>query len=191
MIRKMDLFESFQNGLAYDDFLLHYASETEKVYWQHVYDSVEIAPHQTQLLQSFVRKMNVLCMAGTWCGDCAAQCPIFRRFEQNANSKIVFRLVDRDTDPCLAEKLRICGSPRVPQIVFFSEDGLLVGSYGDRTLSKYRELALPLGRVASLTVDSRPGVNSQSAVIQDWLNEFERVQHLLRLSPSLRQKHGD
>jgi len=28
-------------------------------------------------------------------------------------------------------------------------------------------------------------------VTQDWLNEFERVQWLLRLSPRLRQKHGD
>ena len=28
-------------------------------------------------------------------------------------------------------------------------------------------------------------------VTQDWLDEFERVQWLLRLSPRLRQKHGD
>ena len=28
-------------------------------------------------------------------------------------------------------------------------------------------------------------------VTQDWLNEFERVQWLLRLSPRLRQRHGD
>jgi len=28
-------------------------------------------------------------------------------------------------------------------------------------------------------------------VTQDWLNEFERVQWLLRLSPRLRKIHGD
>ena len=28
-------------------------------------------------------------------------------------------------------------------------------------------------------------------VVQDWLDEFERVQWLLRLSTRLRQKHGD
>jgi hypothetical protein len=28
-------------------------------------------------------------------------------------------------------------------------------------------------------------------VTQDWLDEFERVQWLLRLSPRLRQLHGD
>jgi hypothetical protein len=28
-------------------------------------------------------------------------------------------------------------------------------------------------------------------VTQEWLNEFERAQWILRLSPRLRQKHGD
>jgi hypothetical protein len=31
----------------------------------------------------------------------------------------------------------------------------------------------------------------QSAVIQEWLDQFARVQLMLRLSPRLRQKHGD
>ena len=30
-----------------------------------------------------------------------------------------------------------------------------------------------------------------AATLQDWLDEFERVQLLLRGSPRLRQKHGD
>jgi hypothetical protein len=30
-----------------------------------------------------------------------------------------------------------------------------------------------------------------AATLQDWLNEFERVQLLLRLSGRLRQKHDD
>jgi hypothetical protein len=30
-----------------------------------------------------------------------------------------------------------------------------------------------------------------AAVVQDWMNEIERIQLLLRLSPRLRSKHGD
>jgi hypothetical protein len=30
-----------------------------------------------------------------------------------------------------------------------------------------------------------------AATLQDWLNEFERIELLLRLSPRLRRKHGD
>jgi hypothetical protein len=31
----------------------------------------------------------------------------------------------------------------------------------------------------------------QQGVVQDWLDEFERVQWILRLSPRLRKIHGD
>jgi hypothetical protein len=36
-----------------------------------------------------------------------------------------------------------------------------------------------------------PGDPLLALVTQDWLNEFERIQWLLRLSPRLRQLHGD
>jgi hypothetical protein len=40
-----------------------------------------------------------------------------------------------------------------------------------------------------------PGValpaDEGAETLQEWLNEFERVQLLLRLSGRLRQKHGD
>jgi hypothetical protein len=66
-----------------------------------------------------------------------------------------------------------------------------VARYGERTLSKYRQLmrdksgaACPTG----IVISADPLV---AQVTQDWLNEFERVQWLLRLSPRLRQSHGD
>lgn len=31
----------------------------------------------------------------------------------------------------------------------------------------------------------------QAQIVQDWLNEFERVQWILRLSPRLRKLHND
>ena len=36
-----------------------------------------------------------------------------------------------------------------------------------------------------------PEASSLNAVVQDWLNEFERVQWILRLSPRLRRLRGD
>jgi hypothetical protein len=30
-----------------------------------------------------------------------------------------------------------------------------------------------------------------AATLQEWLNEFERIQLMLRISPRLRQKYGD
>ena len=55
----------------------------------------------------------------------------------------------------------------------------------------YRQLAAQLGGEACATglVSKTDPVGVQ--VVQDWLNEFERVQLMLRLSARLRQKHGD
>jgi hypothetical protein len=36
-----------------------------------------------------------------------------------------------------------------------------------------------------------PPDDALAAVAAEWLAEFERVQLILRLSPRLRQKHGD
>jgi hypothetical protein len=51
-------------------------------------------------------------------------------------------------------------------------------------------LADQTGEVCSSGV-SRPGDSLLAQVTQDWLDEFERVQWILRLSSRLRQKHGD
>ena len=85
--------------------------------------------------------MKVLCLAGAWCGDCVNQCPIFDHFARLAPS-IQLRFFDRDAHPDLSAELKICGGGRVPVVVFLSEDGQLVGWYGDRTLSKYRQMAI-------------------------------------------------
>ena len=138
----------------------------------------------------FRREMKVLCMAGAWCGDCVSQCPIFTHFE-HASSQIKVRYLDRDVDQELARELNLCGSPRVPQVVFLSEDGMPVGRYGERTLTKYREMASQLTGAACATGIVNAEDPTFLGVIHDWLNEFERIQLILRLSPRLRQRHGD
>jgi hypothetical protein len=36
-----------------------------------------------------------------------------------------------------------------------------------------------------------PPADAIAAVVSDWLDQFERVHHILRLSARLRQKHSD
>jgi hypothetical protein len=75
--------------------------------------------------------------------------------------------------------------------VFLSEDAQQVGWYGDRTLSKYRQLARDQLGPSCPTGIGAPDRDLLVAVTQDWLDEFERVQLLLRLSSRLRELHGD
>jgi hypothetical protein len=101
------------------------------------------------------------------------------------------RYLDREEHADAQQQLQINGGNRVPVVVFFSEDGHEVARYGERTLSKYRQMMRDQVGASCPTGLVLPGDPLPARVTQDWLDEFERVQWLLRLSPRLRQKHGD
>lgn len=186
----MNLFEKYPQGLSYADFLARYANDGQKVRWKQVHSQITLSQAQRDLLSQFTREMPVLCLLGAWCGDCINQCPIFDHFAAAAPS-IKVRYLDRDDHADAQRELKICGGDRVPVLVFFSEDGYEVARYGERTLSKYRQMARDQIGAACPTGINVPGDPLLAQVTQDWLNEFERVQWILRLSPRLRQKHGD
>jgi hypothetical protein len=187
---KLKLFDKFGQGLLYADFIGKYANEGQKQRWRQVHEQVKLTPAQTELLASFRRTMNALCLAGAWCGDCINQCPIFEHFVAAA-PVIKVRYLDRDEHADVQRELQINGGDRVPVVVFFSEDGFEVARYGERTLSKYRQMMREQAGASCPTGIVSGADPLLAQVTQDWLNEFERVQWLLRLSPRLRQKYGD
>lgn len=168
-------FSHFDAALPYDRFLTSFGSAGDKARWDRAREAVALTDDQRALLAKFTRRTNVLVLAGAWCGDCAAQCPIFERFAEAAPTLAV-RYLDRDAHPGAQQELRINGGDRVPVAVFFSEDGFEVARYGERTLAAYRKMA---------------GEAAGGDEVADWLREFERVQWILRLSPRLRKLHGD
>jgi thiol-disulfide isomerase/thioredoxin len=186
----MPLFDKFAAALPYAEFMARHGSPAYDARWRRTIEHVQLAPAQRDLLGSFTRVTNILILAGAWCGDCAEQCPIFDRFAEAA-PVLTVRYLDRDAHPDAQEELQINGGHRVPVAVFFSEDGYEVARYGERTLSRYRALvAQQVGAVCASGVVTA-GDALLAAVTQDWLNEVERVQWVLRLSPRLRQRHGD
>ncbi len=136
----MNVFDKYAAGLKYQDFLDRYGSDEHRRRWAELHAHVTLSAAQRELLASFRRDMPVLCLAGAWCGDCVNQCPIFDHFAA-VSPKLQIRYVDRDADPELTAELKVCGGARVPVMVFFSEDGAEIGRYGDRTISRYRQLA--------------------------------------------------
>jgi thiol-disulfide isomerase/thioredoxin len=180
----MNLFDRFSAALPLDHFLSKYGTAGHRAQWKETFDAVRLTDAQKQLLGSFTRETNVLVLAGAWCGDCSSQCPIFDRFAEAA-PVLKVRYLDNAEHADVQKELSVNGGKRVPVAVFFSEDGYEVLRYGDRTLSKYRQMM----RDSSGAGTSEEPLLAQ--VTQDWLNEFERVQWLLRLSARLRQTHGD
>ena len=84
-----------------------------------------------------------------------------------------------------------CGAARVPGLLFLSEDNFVCGRYGDRTLAKYREMTQAQSGAACPTGIGEVDPALLNNVIQDWLNEFERIQLMLQTSGRLKALHGD
>ena len=185
----MDFQSKFEQALCYADFLQEHATDEQRRRFAAVHEAVQLGSDQLQLLGSMSRRIYGLCMAGAWCGDCVEQCPVIQRLFDAAPA-LELRFMDRDADPELAGELQLCGSPRVPQVVFLNEDFDVIGRFGDRTLVKYRRMAeTQLGAACptGLGVD----VELTNAVAQGWLDELERLHWMVRLSPKLRERHND
>ncbi|MFH5804663.1 thioredoxin family protein [Alienimonas sp. DA493] len=185
----LDFAAKFSEGLSYDAFLDQHGSDADRAKWAAALEQVTLTPEQTALVESFVREMPVICLAGAWCGDCVSQCPILHKIAL-ANDRIKLRFFDRDEHPDLGEELQICGAARVPSVLFVAEDFAPTGRYGDKTLAKYRKLAGELSGAACSIGANEPG-DLRAAVIAEWVEQFERNQLILRTSGRLRKKHGD
>jgi hypothetical protein len=219
--------------------------------------------------------MNVLCLAGAWCGDCVNACPIFQAIAECNTKHIDLRFVNRvqgaaaapahapddirntslgkilvkwgiltpervekalliqeegrsnglnvrigdiltrekfiteeqrdkavaaqagfesldDWDSAIANELQICGAPRVPQLVFISEDWYECERYGERTLARYRAIATKRNQGPSCSTGLfAPPADVHAAEIVEWLTHFERVQLMLLTSPRLLKLHGE
>ena len=186
----IDFTAALANGLSYSDYLEKHGTDAHRERWAGLHARIQLSADQQQLISGLTRQIKMLCMAGAWCGDCVEQCPILDHFAE-ANSCIELRFVDRDDCGNLKDELTICGGARVPVVLFANEDDQIVSRFGDRTLAKYRQMAhdklgdgCPTGLVP-------PADALTTAVTQHWLDELERVHLLLRMSPRLREKHGD
>jgi thiol-disulfide isomerase/thioredoxin len=185
-----ELSSFYANALPYDRYVATGTAEQQRR-WLQVFEAATLKPQQTALVAGFVREMKVLVVSGIWCGDCVQQCPLLARIAMANAAKVAVRFVDRDEQKALSKRLKINGGDRVPVALFLAEDYELCSIFGDRTLNRYRALAVHLLGPSCPTGIMAPDAGELAATLQDWLDEFERVQLMLRLSGRLRQKHGD
>lgn len=184
------LTEKFSAAAPYGSYVIS-GTEEQQRRWKQVYDVARLIDGQKELVSGFTRDVKVLVVSGIWCGDCVQQVPLLQRIAEGNSTRIDLRIVDRDAHRDLADQLRINGGDRVPVALFLSEDFELCAVYGERSLNRYRSLARTQTGAACPIGIAPPDADEVAATVQDWLNEFERVQLMLRLSPRLRRKHND
>jgi len=190
MLKSEHLAEKFAAAQNYTDYVKTGKEEHQRR-WQQAFDASSLTAAQHHLLGSFSRQMNLLVISGIWCGDCAVQGPLLQRIALGNPTKIGLRWLDRDAHRDLSDQLKINGGARVPVAIFMAEDFEPCAIYGERPLSRYRAIARKqLGESCEIAI-AAPDPDEHAATLQEWLNEFERIQLMLRISPRLRQKHGD
>ena len=97
-----------------------------------------------------------------------------------------------DWDHALAEELQICGAPRVPQLVFLSEDWCECERYGERTLARYRARISQRNQGPNCSTGLfAPPADALAADVAEWASHFERIQYMLLTSPRLLKLHGE
>ena len=181
---------AFERGLSYESFV-DSGEPGHQHQWHERHGRLELDARQLGVVEGFARDMKVLCLTGQWCGDCALQGAALQRIADAAGDRIELRFIPRSED--FAELIvanRINEGYRVPMTWFMAEDFHPCARFGDRTLSRYRSMARKaLGDAAPVVAD--PPEDPVRAVLDEVLDEVERVQLLLRLSPRLRERHGD
>jgi len=180
----------FSQALPYKDYLLTGTPEQQRR-WTDFHARATITARQRDLLTGFVRQMHVLVVSGIWCGDCVQQCPLLDHIASANPARIDLRFLDRDQHRDLAEQIRINEGDRVPVALFLAEDFHLCSTFGDRTLNRYRAMAHRQLGPSCPTGIGGPDGEELAATLADWMNEFERIQLMLRLSSRLRKKHAD
>lgn len=177
-------------GLPYSAYMAA-GTPDQQANWKKIDDSVGLSHAQHELVTGFKRMMRVIVLSGRWCGDCVQQGPLLHHIAKANPGAIDMVWHERDDHPDLQEYVRINGGDRVPVVIFCAEDYELVSWYGDRTLCRYRAMAeKQLGGACPMPGAPVPQ-DELDASLQCWLDEFERVQLLLRLSTRLRKLHND
>ncbi len=186
----------FDQAAPYEAFVSAGEAHGHRPPWDQRYGQLELSEAQTNVVAGFTRKMHVLTLTGTWCGDCALQGAAAQRIAEANPDCIDLRFLLRDEQYAeLVVKSQINGGFRVPVTWWLAEDFAPVFSFGDRTLSRYRSMArkaLPPEEAAGLGL-REPGqaFDPVRAVLDEMLAQFERAHLVLRLSKRLRELHGD
>lgn len=158
--------------------------------WAAHHERVRLTDGQRALIGSFTREINVLVSSGIWCGDCAVQVPMLDHIAA-ANPRVHLRILDRDEHSDLAERIMICGGLRVPTVLFLNEDFEFLSVHGDKSLARMRARAARLENAHCDLPAAASAQDEMAATLDDWVRELELAHLIARLSPKLRQRHGD
>jgi thiol-disulfide isomerase/thioredoxin len=179
----------WEKAQSYEDYIKNAKPEEREQWLERKERTPELSQEQVKRVEGFNRELKILIYCGAWCGDCSRQIPMILNMAEKAGEKVEVRLIDREISKELQNELRIVGALRVPIVVFLTEDFWELGRFGERLLSHYRtKMYREIGRGEDHGVLTPHALDME---MSDWLDIFERMLIMVRLSPPLRRRHGD
>lgn len=190
MLTPAFLREKFSHALPYAAYTATGTADQHAA-WARTHSRVRLSAEQGALVASFTRPFKVLISSGMWCGDCSQQVPILDHIARANPNAIDLRLLDRDQHRDLADQIKICGGWRVPTVLYLNEDFEFCLVAPDKTLNRLRALAAKSLGAACPVPGAETSHQEAAAVLGDWVDQFEHMHLLVRLSAKLRERHGD
>ena len=191
MLHDADFLKShFEQAMPFTAFMSTLPLDQQST-WHQRHLQLELDADQRSLVGGFTRTMRVLSLTGPWCGESALQGAALARIAEAAPEMIDLPFLPKDES--FAELIianMINSGTRVPITFFMAEDFEPCSRIGDRSLSRYRSMARKaLGADAPVLAPTPD--DPVRTVLQELLDEVERIQWMLRLSPRLRALHGE
>lgn len=180
----------FAEAASYEDYLAGSPGDKAKRWTSMAAKLPPLSSEQKERL-AIRRSVNVLLVSGVWCGDCVRQGPMIRQIAEACDPSVTLRVIDRDFRAELRDEVRLVGAMRVPVAVFLTEDFFEIGRFGDRTLTHYRKKASTELGPACPVPFFIPPEGELAAEQSEWVDVFERMLWMARLSPLARARHGD
>jgi hypothetical protein len=180
----------YESALEYEQYLAQSPPQHADRWTETAGKIPPLTNEQLQRLRGHHRVLHILMVSGIWCGDCRHQGPVIKRVVDACDDDVQLRLAERDSNGELRDELRIIGAMRVPVVVFLTEDFFEIGRFGDRTLTTYRKMAGSTLPGYGPTAHSSPQ-DEWASELSEWVDIFERMLLMARLSPLLRKRHGD
>ncbi len=81
-------------------------------------------------LRGLPRRVNVIAIAETWCGDVILHTPLLVRMVEATEGKAQLRFATREQHPDFFARFLTNGGEAIPKFVFCSEDFVEVGNWG-------------------------------------------------------------
>lgn len=140
-MRKREIFNKmFESGISYEEYTKKSVNHLERMK-----DSWSISEKEVKKLsQSQISGLNeellVLCIAESWCGDCANGVPIIANLAEEFDNWD-FRIVSRDIFPEEVEMFyTTAGRKKIPLVIFADEEGDEIMRWVERPTRSYHLL---------------------------------------------------